>query len=63
MVHVVGGIIGEDQVPGRVAQAAGQRRRVRGVALEEAVGAQLPAGAGGDPAGLAVVRRQRLVQV
>ena len=62
MVHVVGGI-GEDQGRGRVAPAPRQRRRVRGVALEEAVGAQLPAGAGGDPAGLAVVRRQRLVQV
>ena len=62
VVHVVGGI-GDDQVRGRVAQAPRQRRRGRGVALEEAVGAQLPAGAGGDPAGLAVDRRQRLVQV
>ena len=62
VVHVVGGI-GDDQVRGPVAQAPGHERRVRGVAAEEAVGAQPPADAGGDPAGLAVDRRQRLVQV
>ena len=62
VAHVVGGI-SEDQVRGRVAQASRQRHRVRGVALEEAVRAQLPAGAGGDPGGLAVVRREGLIEV
>ena len=59
----VGGRVGEDQVRRLAAQAAGDECRVRGVAPEKAMGTQLPAGAGGDPAGLAVVGRQGFLEV
>ena len=58
----VGGRVGEDQVRRPAAQAARDECRVRGVALEKAMGTQLPAGAGGDPAGLAVVGRQGFLE-